>query len=165
MEPKIIRKDKFKLAGYAINTKSANCESVIDIPTFWQDYMSDGRMDKLHSQKFVKSHEEYGACLPMEANGNIKYLIGVETNGLPIPSDFFVYDVNSQTYAVFTTPKATNADFVSKIHETWNFIYNQWLPNSPYKMDKQGIDFELYDERCFGDDNKLIDIYIPIIER
>jgi AraC family transcriptional regulator len=162
MEPKIISKEKFTIAGFAFLTTTKNNQNFKDIPQFWEQYMSDGRLEKLHQEPFVKNHAEYGACLPMDENGNFKYFIGVETNGMPIPATYDVYEVNSQSYAVFTTPKANNDNFSQKIQETWRFIYAQWLPNSPYVFDSAGIDFELYDQRCYSDENKVIDIYIPI---
>lgn len=164
MEPKILRKEKFTIAGYSITTSTVDHRNLIEIPQFWNDYLIDGRMEKLHNEKFVKSHEEYGACLPGNGKGEFKYLIGVETNGEEIPSEYETYEVVSQLYAVFTTPKATNENFAKKIQETWSFIYKTWLPNSPYKFDEKGIDFELYDQRCFCED-KVIDIYIPVKEK
>jgi AraC family transcriptional regulator len=166
MEPKIIKKEQFTLAGYAITTTTKDHRNFKEIPLFWTDYMSDGRMEKLHQEKFVKSHEEYGACLPRNEQGEFKYLIAVETNGETIPSEYEVYHVPSQLYAVFTTPKATNDNFSEKIQETWNFIFQKWLPNSPYQFDTNGIDYELYDQRCYCDyEDKVIDIYIPIKNR
>lgn len=166
MEPRIIKKDKFCLIGYSIITKNVEGENNTDIARFWNEYMSDGRMEKLHSQEFVSNQAEYGACLPVDANGNFKYLIAVETkNAKNILNEFVTYNVNEQEYAVFTTPKANTHTFTQKIQQTWNFIFEKWLPHSPYSYDSNGIDFELYDERCYADDGKVIDIYIPIKQR
>src|SRR5690554_2023084 len=82
MEPRIIKKDKINLVGYSITTKNIEGENNTDIGEFWNTCMNDGRMEKLHSQKFVKSQSEYGACLPLDVNGNFKYLIAVETESL-----------------------------------------------------------------------------------
>ena len=60
-------------------------------------------------------------------NGNFKYFIGVETNGMPIPATYDVYEVNSQVMRYY--PEANNEIFPKS--ETWRFIYAQWLPNSP----------------------------------
>lgn len=164
MEPRIIKKDKIHLVGYSITTKNIDGENNTDIAKFWNAYMSDGRMEKLHSQAFVKNQREYGACLPVDSDGSFKYLIAVETESLnDIPSEFITHVINEQEYAVFTTPKATDDTFTQKIQETWTFIFDKWLPNSPYQYDSKGIDFELYDERCYGKEDKGIDIYIPII--
>lgn len=163
MEPRIIKKAKFCLVGYSITTKNIDGENNKDIAKFWNDYMSDGRMEHLHSQEFVLNQAEYGACLPVDENGNFKYLIAVEAkNTVAIPKEFMVHVVDEQEYAVFTTPKANAQTFTQKIQETWRFIFEKWLIHSPYAYDSKGIDFELYDERCYAEDGKVIDIYIPI---
>lgn len=163
MEPRIIRKDGMNLVGYSITTKNVDGQNNKDIVKFWNEYMTDGRMEKLHSQKFVKNQSEFGACLPVDLEGNFQYLIAVEAQTLDnIPSEYKTYKIDQQEYAVFTTPKATDSTFAQKIQETWVFIFDKWLPNSPYKYDSKGIDFELYDERSYDRENKVIDIYIPI---
>jgi 16S rRNA G966 N2-methylase RsmD len=52
--------------------------------------------------------------------------------------------------------------FTQNIVDTWQFIFEKWLPNSPFKYYNKGINFEMYDERCHEKNNKVIDIYIPI---
>jgi hypothetical protein len=62
-------------------------------------------------------------------------------------------------YAVFSSLLSDDPGFPSAIQEAWNIIYSEWLPNSGYKFDKNGIDFELYDERCMSEAGKIYDIY------
>lgn len=165
MEPRVIKKKEIYLVGYAITTRNEDGQNNQDIPEFWNAYMSDGRMETLHSQSFTKSKTEFGACLPVDEDGNFKYLIAVETNNFEGVSDVFeTYTVSEQEYAVFTTPKASDDMFAQKIQETWEFIFDKWLPQSKYSYDSKGIDFELYDERSLGKDGIVIDIYIPITE-
>ena len=138
--------------------------NLIEIPRFWEDYMTNGSMEKLHESSFAKSHEEYGVCIPKD-DQNFIYLIGVETNGNEVPQDYFKITLDKQKYAVFTTPKADADKFSEKIQGTWQFIFREWLPNSIYQYDSNGLDFELYDSRSMGDIDKEMDIYIPIIEK
>ncbi len=64
-------------------------------------------------------------------------------------------------YAVFTTPRAKEEDFSASIQSTWVEIFSKWFPDSGYEHDGT-IEFELYDERCYGKEGKQIDIYIPV---
>lgn len=162
MEPRIVIKETTKLVGVSIDTTTQDGKNLTDIPTFWQNYLHDGTMERLHSQPCVKSHEEYGVCHSMKPSGEFKYLIGVEVNDKEVLAEFETYTLNKQLYAVFTTPKADDKDFSDKIQDTWRFIYGTWFKHAPYVYDPNGIEFELYDERSIGDTDKVMDIYIPI---
>jgi AraC family transcriptional regulator len=167
MEPKMVKKESVKLAGFALRTRTTDGENNREIPKFWQAYMTDGRMEKLHGESFLKSHAEYGAgfCENPE-NGEMVYVIGVETkDGHSIPDGYHTCTIPTALYAVFTTPPADESNFVSAIQGTWNYIYSEWLPNSGYEFDSNSVDFELYDERCMAKTDKVIDIYIPIIKK
>jgi AraC family transcriptional regulator len=129
--------------------------------------MTDGRMEKLHGESFVKSHAEYGVCfLENPENGEFMYVIGVEVKeGHDISDDYRVCTVPEALYAVFTTPPADESNFVPAIQGTWDYIYSEWFPNSGYEFDRNGVDFELYDERCMDKTGKVIDIYIPVVKK
>jgi AraC family transcriptional regulator len=53
---------------------------------------------------------------------------------------------------------------LDKLRDTYNFIYQSWLPQSGYEL-TGGPDFELYDEdfKDFAPDSRF-DIYVPIKE-
>jgi AraC family transcriptional regulator len=167
MEPKMVKKESVKLAGFAVKTRTKDGENSKEIPKFWQDYLTDGRMKKLHGESFLKNHAEYGACFPRDPeNGEFEYVIGVEVNeNHDIPAGYHVCTLPQALYAVFTTPPADNSGFVSSIQGTWNYIYSEWFPNSGYEFANNGIDFELYDERMMGETGKVIDIYIPVVKK
>lgn len=164
MNPKLIRKERFKVVGYSINTSTKDAKNLVDIPSFWDAYLTDGRMEKLHNEKFIIYHDEYGICLPMDSEGNFKYLIGVLVNE-EVNNNYDSYVINEQLYLIFTTPKANEQNFSKSIQETWNQIFKEWLPNSNYEYDSSGLEFELYDDRSYGSIDKEMDIYIPVKEK
>lgn len=166
MEPKIIKKNAVKIVGYEIETSSNDGRNFKEISLFWNSYFTDGRMEKLHSQDFVKKHTEYGVCYGFKGDGSFKYMIGVEVENFDnISAEFAKHEIPEAEFAVFTTPKANNDNFTQKIQETTKFIYNEWIPNSPYKFDMSSNDYELYDERSECGENRVMDICIPIIKK
>ena len=165
MEPKFVTLPAIKLAGFAIKTTSTAGENVKSIPTFWNDYMSGGMMEKLHAENFIKKHDEYGVCFPEDTmTGEFEYVIGVERiDGAEIPSEYHVCEVPPATYAVFSTPPSDAPNFAPAIQGTWNYIFNEWFPESGYEYAPGCNDFELYDDRCMSDEGKVCDIYIPVV--
>lgn len=167
MEPKFITLPAIKLAGFALKTTSVDGENSNEIPEFWNDYMSDGRMEKLHAESFVKSHNEYGACFPENPEtGEFEYVIGVELKeGTVIPSGYHVCELPSATYAVFSTPPCSDKNFVSAIQGAWQFIFNEWFSKSGYEYAPNCADFERYDDRCMPESGKVCEIYIPVVKK
>ncbi|GHV62529.1 hypothetical protein AGMMS49587_09630 [Spirochaetia bacterium] len=172
MEPKIVNLSAIKLAGYIINTTGKNGENFRAIPQFWADYVSDGRMEKLHGEGFLKSHTEYGACFPEDpATGEFEYIIGVEVKDGASPSEktvppvYQIREAPAAAYAVFSSPPADSAGFSAAIQETWRYVFAEWLPGAAYQIDPRGVNFELYDERCRSEKARVCDIYVPVIRR
>ena len=168
MEPKMIKKPEIKIAGFCVKTVTKDGENMKVIPKFWQDYCFNGRQEKLHKETFLKNHVEYGACFPENPeNGEFEYVIGVEVKeGAVIPAEYHVCLVPEALFAVFTTPPAlSDAEFSPTIQGTWKYIFSEWFPSSGYEFAPGKVDFELYDERCTGESNKVMDIYIPVVKK
>jgi len=167
MEPKMVKKPAIKIAGFANKTKTKEEEYFKAIPKFWHDYCTDGRQEKLHRELFLKGHEEYGACFPENPeNGEFEYVIGLEIKeGHNIPKGYNVYTIPEALYAVFTTPPADEAEFTSSVQGTWKYIFNEWFPKSGYEFAANGVNFELYDERCMWNTDKIVDISIPVVKK
>ncbi|WP_101842695.1 AraC family transcriptional regulator [Halobacillus sp. Marseille-P3879] len=164
MKPKIVTKPAFHIIGYELKTKNTNGQNDKDIPQFWQQYLqnqlSSNIPDPLHT------NEELGICTDFSPEtGEFVYVIGMEVEeGSEAPEGLVYRSFPELTYTVFTTPKADEESFPSTIQSTWNYIFTEWFPQSGYEH--SGIvDFELYDKRCYGAENKQIDIYIPIQRR
>jgi predicted transcriptional regulator YdeE len=54
MEPRMVKKEAVKLAGFVLKTTTKDGENKREIPKFWQAYMTDGRMEKLHGESFIR---------------------------------------------------------------------------------------------------------------
>lgn len=167
LEPKFVTQPAVKLVGFALKTNASNGENSQAIPDFWQDYMHSGKMESLHAERFIHNHDEYGACFPEDPEtGEFDYVIGVEPkDGAAIPNNYHVCELPAANYAVFSTPPCNAENFVPTIQGTWNYIFNEWFPQSGYEYASNGADFEKYDNRCMTEVEKVCDIYIPVIKK
>jgi AraC family transcriptional regulator len=167
MEPKMVKKEAVKIAGFALKTTVNGGQNKTEIPKFWMEYLSDGRCKKLHGENFVKSHTEFGACFPENPeNGEFVYVIGVEVkDGCEIPGDYHVCVIPEALYAVFSSPPTDEANFSKEIQGTWKYIYSEWFPNSGYEFANGKVDLELYDKNNMGEKGNICDIYIPVVKK
>ena len=164
MDVQFVNREPIKLAGYVMKTSSRNGENFKAIPQFWGAYVSDGRMQKLHSEDFLKAHAEYGVCFPEDADGSFEYVIGVELkDGAAVPEGYHVCEIPASSYAVFATPPTDGDGFTGIIQQTLSDIFSQWLPQSDKKINEAGLSFELYDERSMSETAKVCEIWIPVI--
>ncbi|MNE21608.1 Bacterial transcription activator, effector binding domain [compost metagenome] len=105
---------------------------------------------------------ELGICTPLNSDGTFNYIIGFEVDeNTVVPEGMTEYFVPETTYAIFTTPPAAASDFVASIQGTWDHIFTDWFPTSGYEQ-ISAPDFEWYDERCWPQEGKQIDIFIPV---
>jgi len=83
----------------------------------------------------------YGVCCNADGEGNFEYIAGVEVSSFDdLPPELRRVRIPAQRYAVFT-----HRDHIAAIRGTVYTIWNQWLPNSGYKV-ADAPDFERYDE-------------------
>ncbi|GAA0719760.1 AraC family transcriptional regulator [Clostridium malenominatum] len=169
MEPKIIKRDAFKIVGYEFKTTLRNNAHTRDIPGFWNQCNIEGKEAKLYETQNPPRHGEYGICINtnMETD-QFSYVLGIEVlNFDNAMEDMYKLEVPSATYAVFTTPPVDETDFVSSIEGTWKYILEEWFPISGYEIDDSKLDFEFYDERCHPWECKKLSmyIYVPIIKK
>jgi AraC family transcriptional regulator len=161
MQPKIIEKPAFHVLGYGIETTTVNGQNSTDIPRFWQDFLENNLRNTIPNP--ISPNVELGICTDFNMEeGRFTYLIGMEVEATDnIPEGMIYRTIPAGQYAVFTTPKATNETFTQSIQETWEVIFSKWLPESGYGHGG-GAEMEWYDERCWGNENKQMDIYVPI---
>ncbi|MDR2941749.1 MAG: GyrI-like domain-containing protein [Treponema sp.] len=166
MEPKMVKKTDVKLAGFVLKTNN-NGENKKAIPKFWQEYISSGKMRKLHGETFIKNHAEYGVCfITNSETGDMEYVIGIEVkDGANVPAGYHTCTIPEALYAVFSTPPSDTAAFTAAIQGTWNFIYSEWFPKSGYEFDGMKCDYEFYDERDTGEKGNVCEIYIPVVKK
>lgn len=161
MQPKLVTKPSFKVIGYALETNVNEGRNHLDIPAFWQRYLSEG-LGK-HIPNKLRPDVELGICTDFQpATGDFKYVIGYEVDTFDgVPEGMVCVTIPEATYAVFTTPKATAAEFSSSIQTTWGKAYQDWFPESGY-VHGASAEFEWYDDRCASGDERQMDIYLPI---
>lgn len=174
MNPVIIRKPAFLVAGYGINTSIAE-NYTKDIAAYWDTYDGENLESKMYQQLNPPNHGEVGICVPDSENGSAVYLLGVIVDDFEkVTPDMMTITVPEAEYAVFTTPPvkeilaAQTEDhdpFSTAIKQTWKYIFNQWFPSSNYEFDETKMDFEFYDERCHETEDAVMEIYVPVIRK
>lgn len=100
----------------------------------------------------------YGVCWNFDGKGGLDYLAGVEVSGFAaLPDDLTQLTIAPQLYAIFA-----HGAHISRIGETWLDIYEDWQPESGYRI-LDTPSFELYDED-FDPDTAIghVEIWVPI---
>lgn len=174
MNPVIIKKPAFLVAGYGINT-SISENHTKDIAAYWDTYHGENLESKMYQQLNPPKHGEVGICVPDSENGSAVYLLGVIVDDFEkVTPDMMTITVPEAEYAVFTTPslkeipadQSDNIDpFSTAIKQTWKYIFNEWFPASNYEFDETKMDFEFYDERCHDFEDAVMEIYVPVIRK
>lgn len=161
MEPKLVTKPTFHIIGYELKTRNKDGQNNKDIPEFWQQYMQKKLGSNIPNP--INKNQELGICTNFDPEtGEFVYVIGMEVKKGTQASEEMVYmSFPELEYAVFTTPMSDEKSFRSSIQSTWNYIFTEWFPQSGFEHDGT-VEFELYDERCYGAENKEMDIYIPV---
>lgn len=160
-EPVIKKKEAFTVVGLRCTTSIKNNK----IPALWGtfvprieeiDHMSQpgtalGICEIVSDFKLEDFHEE----------SEYSELVCVEVSKVEnLPEGMVSRVIPGATYAVFT-----HRGTMAALRATYDYIYGVWLIKSGYQIILAN-DFELYDSRFLGPDNKKseIDIYIPIIK-
>jgi len=169
MNPIIVKKPAFKVAGYGIKTNIAGSNYTKDIASFWSNYDGENLESKMYEKLNPPKHGEVGLCVPSSENGNVIYLLGVIVDDFSkVQHDMITVEVPEAEYAVFTTPPVDTTndleqkEFSEVIKSTWKYIFEDWFKNSGYIYDESKHDFEFYDERCHGRPDTVMDIYVPV---
>ncbi len=163
MEPQIVTRPAFKIAGYELKTTMHDNLSNQEVPAFWGT-MSPEHFDTLHNKLPSVGKAELGVCYPIDpASGDFLYVIAVEVSNFDgVPPGLFTGEVAEAVYAVFTTPAIDgDKDIAPAIQGTWKYIHETWFPSSGYEFAAGKADFEFYP--CSNDGAK-VKIYIPVVK-
>jgi AraC family transcriptional regulator len=130
-------------------------ENGAGIPLLWQRY--HGEVEEVPNKI---GQVAYGVCCNSDDAGNFDYIAGVEVRDFSdLPREFSRVRIPEQKYAVFT-----HRDHIAAIRRTFNTIWNQWLPQSGFKVADAPI-FERYDDRFDpATGNGGLEIWVPIKE-
>ena len=153
MEPKIVTKDTFHVAG--IRYYGANEHD--EIGAMWKEF--DQRRDQI---KNADQSVAYGVCFPIanKAEENeFEYIAAVAVPDLnSIPDGMVGRTIEKQRYAVFT-----HEGSLDNLQTTFHWVMNTYFPKSEFKPLMQP-DFEYYDYKFKGkhDPESKLDLYFPI---
>ena len=158
MDVIITEREALKVVGMKIHTSVEENR----IPQLWNDFIA--RMDEL--DKIAVPDCSLGICLN-EADSEFQedsmffYMVcKVVKDDSVIPSGMEYREISSQLVAVFT-----HFGSLDTLSETYDYIYDKWLPKSEYKL-FNADEIEWYDSRFkFGEKDSQMDIHIPIIKK
>lgn len=158
----------FTIVGYTSRHKMPSVRNLSDIPAYWDKINLEygAALTTLH-HTYPKSHHcEIAVCFDHDADEeSFTYMLGVMADkadsDVPQRPGTYLLRMEGGMYAVFTTPRVDEGQYVQTIHDTWKAILENWLPNSDYEYDNTRKEYEYYDERDHGDTAQM-DICIPI---
>jgi AraC family transcriptional regulator len=148
--PRIENGKRLLIAGLG---ERYSCESSAAIPALWQRFLP--QLGHIPGQV---GQTAYGVCCNADDEGNFDYICGVEVSDFGLlPGENARIRIPEHRYAVFT-----HRDHISTIRRTWNTIWNQSLPESPYKP-ADAPNFERYDASFDSHTGTGgVEIWIPI---
>ncbi|MCF7910968.1 MAG: AraC family transcriptional regulator [Candidatus Cloacimonetes bacterium] len=155
MEVKIVEKEAFKVIGLkVVTTQKKNT-----IPQLW---------DKFNARwQDVKNIAQEGVCVGIcpsvddkdfDENTEFAYIAGmIVKNFTEVPEGMETLEIPAQKYAV-----ATHKGPLDKLHDTYHYLYAEWLKDSDYEF-CPSAEIEWYDDRfIFNSPESEFDIYIPV---
>lgn len=168
MQVQLKKIESFTIIGYTSRHRMPGVSNISDIPGFWEKTNMEygAALSTLHHTYQKSHHCEVAVCFDIDEKEEcFTYMLGVgvdeaDSDVVQRPGTYR-YDIKSGLYAVFTTPKVHEDQYVQLIHDTWKQILNGWLPESAYEYDSERMAFEYYDERDHGTMAQM-DIYIPV---
>ena len=152
MKPKIVTKPAFKVVGISYIGKNQSGE----IPQMWSVF------NRRYNQIQAINNICYGLCfsnVAEAAKDEFEYIAASEViDDSNIPEGMVYREVPEYKYAVFT-----HHGKLDTLGETYEYIYNTWLPQSGLKVHPDHYDMEQYDERFIPEsEDSEFDIYIAI---
>ncbi|MEK4472695.1 GyrI-like domain-containing protein [Paenibacillus sp. FSL R7-0048] len=94
---------------------------------------------------------------------DIDFFLCVEVEQLDcIPEGLVHKKLPASTYAIFTAKGFPQLAF----QHTWNYIHNEWLPDSGYKFNPDGVFYIQYTEKSGPDDEGFeANLCVPLVKK
>lgn len=153
IEPRIVCKDDFLIAGMKYKGKNDNFE----VPKLW---------NKLRGKVgYIKNRINEDICYGLESynsdfgkTGSFEYIAGVEvSDAVSLPEVMELKEIDRARYAVFQIPAV-----IENVQKSISEIYSVHLPNTNLKA-IGNYDFELYDISFdANNESSFISFYIPV---
>lgn len=153
-EPKLVNLKDMKLVGipFYYNLSMKN-----DLSDPWSLLMQNLSLIP-HIQK-PERYYQMQYWFPNQDSDSTYFFIAVEVGKIEsIPIQFIAKTIPAGTYLKFRHKGRSN-----KVGYTYQYIYEEWLPNSDYRLSEH-FNFEYYGEECLDpyDEESVSDIYIPL---
>lgn len=156
MDYRIVEREGFQLLAKveSFHVKEAGNQESTAIAEFWDESHKNGTCTFLEKQNELSDF--YGVCAPVSKESQyFDYGIATIYSGGEVPDGYRIWEVKPTRWAVFS---CIGSD-PSCIGPTWDRIFKEFLPGSPYKMLDE-TDFELYPAE--QKDDLFCEIWIPI---
>jgi predicted transcriptional regulator YdeE len=153
MKYNIIERDAFTVMGLSnrVTTTDANSEKFDKI---WQDF----EPFRAQIRPLSTDWRYCGVRFTTKEKGVIDYVAG-----MAVRDDAAAPDPNLVTRKVSAARCAVFQCSSRDVEQTYQQIFNQWLPGSRYVLNKDAYTYELYLPR--GRENRLALIHIPVINK
>ena len=151
MDCRIVRKAGLQVIGFekefAVDTSNT------DIPEFWDEIfqkyvysLSRGNVPANEDEHAIVDHHigDYGICVDSEKEGILRYIIGGEYKGGPVPEGMTLFAFDESEWAVFDSVGPL-PDAIQSLSEQ---IYREWLPGNPDFELAGNANVEWYDPKC-----------------
>lgn len=153
--PELVKLDETMLAGFSFFY--GNVSKISSLAKEWSQL--GGEVHTIKNRIIPERYYQVQFWSENQDLGGLYFFIGVEVTATENISPQFVLK---------TIPKGKYLKFihkglVSKVGYTYKYIYNQFLPETDYKL-TQPFNFEFYGKKCLGPNNEKSEseIYIPI---
>jgi len=154
MQPKIVNRPAFKAIGLSYVGKNEHGE----IGQMW------GRFNQVSQAiQSINNKEAFGLCFSTVEGpsrpGEFEYVACFEVaDDKAVPAGMVYRQVPAYKYAVFT-----HHGKLDKLGETYQYIYNTWLPQSGLQLHPDKFDMEVYGEDfILGSDESKFQICVAI---
>ncbi len=155
MQPKIIEKNRFTVIGMDTLTTTEDNEDHKVVQELWDEFRP--RIDEVKNKKnptrmvgIYKQRKNYP--------NRFAYIASVEVSTLSdIPKGMIPKIINGSKYAIFTYQGE-----LCDIDKTYDYIYDEWLPESDFDENKNGDNLEIFNINFPEENNSDVDIYIAI---
>ncbi|WP_339413025.1 AraC family transcriptional regulator [Pseudomonas sp. EA_35y_Pfl2_R5] len=150
LEPRFVDGEELLIAGLG---ERFTADTTQGIAALWQRFVP--YIGRVPGQQ---GWETFGVCCNPQNDGSFEYIAGVLVNRTDdLPAGFTQQRLAAHRYAVFL-----HSGHISSIHETFNAIFQRWLPNAGL----QGADAPEF-ERYSGDFNPMtgtgqVEIWVPL---
>lgn len=155
MDYRTLKKDAFRIVGYAKRLKLSIEENFAAVPLFWGETMQSGNIMKLFPLMAEEPKGILGVSTCMEGE-NFDYYIAVVSEKEPLPG-MTCYEVPACTWAVFPCVGPMPA----AIQTLQKRIVSEWLPASGYEY-ANAPDIEVYFEGDQQSPDYRCEVWLPV---